>query len=250
MTQTTVTVLGSAGSYPGPGRACSSYLLEHEGYRLLLDCGNGSMSNLLQLLAPEDLDALLVSHRHPDHFADIYGLYIALRYRFDGPRSVPVYAPAEAEEVICRLVSDTDDFAKVLPFTEVRAGDKLELGPFCVQLFRANHLVETIAARIECAGKVVAYSADSDVCADLVDCARDADLFICDATWLESDGPFPDGIHMTGLQAGRVATEAGARQLLITHVWPVHDPASVAAEAARGFGGEVLIARDLQEHRL
>jgi ribonuclease BN (tRNA processing enzyme) len=247
---TRLTVLGSSGTHVGPGRMCSSYLLEAEGLRLLLDCGNGSLSNLQRLVDVAELDAVLLSHQHPDHFADLYSLYYALRFHRGGPRSVLVYAPAGTQAHLAQLLDDERAFAETCRFTEVAAGVVLELGPVRLTLFSAAHPVETLAVRAEIGPAVIAYSADSGPSPQVVACAREADLFICDSSWLERDGPYPEGLHMTGAQAGRHAAEAGVRRLLCSHLVPGVDAAAVVAEAAQSFDGEVLPAADLQEHVL
>lgn len=246
----TLTVLGCAGTHPGPARACSSYLVEYDGYRLLLDCGNGSLANLQQRIDVSAVDALLISHLHPDHFADLYGLYYARRFHTDGPLPLPVYAPAGAGAFIGQLLDSTDEFHAVCRFTAGAAGDTLALGPLTVRLFPSSHPVETLASRVEADGRVLAYSGDSGPTPALADCARDADLLLCDATWLESAGPHPEGVHMTGAQAGALAAAANAAALMVTHVYPTTDRDRVAAEAAGAFDGTVLVARDLEEHAL
>jgi ribonuclease BN (tRNA processing enzyme) len=252
MSDVRVTVLGSAGTLCGPGQACSSYLLESEGARLLLDCGNGSLANLQQRVGLADVDAVVLSHLHPDHFVDLYGLYYGLRFHPDGEQAVDVYAREGARDFICQLLPPeaSETFQRICRFTTVAAGDRFTVGPFTVSLFAANHPVEAFAMRVETDERVVAYSGDSGPTPALVDCARDADLFIADSSWLERDGPHPEGIHMTGLQAGEQAAAAGARRLLVTHIYPTLDAAEVAAEASSAYSGEVVIARDLQEHLL
>ncbi|MBA3372698.1 MAG: MBL fold metallo-hydrolase [Actinomycetota bacterium] len=240
-----LTVLGCAGTHPGPARMCSSYLLETPDYRLLVDCGNGSLSNLQQRWDVADIDAVLISHLHPDHFSDLYGLYYTLRFHPDGPLSVPVYAPGGAQRHLAQVVNDDGEFANRLHFHAASAGSRLQLGPLTLDLFRANHPVETLALRVATDRVVVAYSADSAATPALTEAARDADLFLCDATWLERHRPLPSGIHMTGAEAGRQAADAGAARLLVTHVIPSNDPAEVAAEAAANYDGEVLVANDM-----
>ncbi|MDP8978583.1 MAG: MBL fold metallo-hydrolase [Actinomycetota bacterium] len=244
---TTLTVLGSAGTHPGPGRACSSYLVEADGYRLLLDCGNGSLANLQRVADVADVDALVLSHLHPDHFADVYGLYYARRFHPSGESPVDVYAPAGAEAFVGQLLpaESRESFARLCRFHTAAAGATLELGPLEVMLFPARHPVEALASRVRHGDRVLAYSGDSADTPELVDCARDADVFLCDATWLADHGPHPDGVHMTGREAGDLAARAGAARLLVTHVYPVLDPVEVADEAAGAFGGQVLVAEDL-----
>ena len=250
MGDVTLTVLGSSGTRPGAGRACSSYLVEHDGYRLLLDCGNGSLVNLQQRFDVGQIDAVIISHLHPDHFADLYGLYYGLRFHPDGARSLPVYGPAGVGAFIGQLLHSDELFGRVLRFGDRAAGDELALGPFHVQLFASNHPVETLASRIEVNGAVLAYTGDTAPAPAIVECARGADLLLCDATWLERDGPHPEGVHMTGAQSGAHAAAAGVGALMVTHVYPTIDPEEVAAEAAGAYGGTVLVARDLEEHTL
>lgn len=243
-------VFGSSGTRPGAGRACSSYLVEHDGYRLLLDCGNGSLANLEQRLDVAQVDAVLLSHLHPDHFADLYGLYYALRFHPAGPRSLPVHAPAGAGDFVAQLLHSDERFREHLQFRERAAGDEFDLGGLRVRLYAARHPIEALATRLEADGTVLCYTGDTGASAEIVEAARDADLLLCDATWLERDGPHPEGVHMTGAEAGTHASAAGVAALMVTHVYPTVDPDDVAAEAGTRFDGRLLVARDLEEHTL
>ena len=247
-----LTVCGSSGTHASPGRACSSYLVEHDGYRLLLDCGNGSLSNLLSVCGAADVDTVLLTHLHPDHIVDVYGLYYALRFDSGGPRTVGLVGPAGTTEFLTRLLpaDSAAMFDQTLPLRTARAGEVLELGPLTVRLYPAFHPVETLAPRITAGDRVLAYSGDSGQTDALIDCAAGADLFVCDASWLERNGPHPEGIHMTGAQAGTTAAAAGAARLLVTHVFPANDPDQVAAEAAGLFEGDVLVADDRDRIRV
>ena len=245
-----VTVLGCSGTHPGPERMCSSYLIDAGGFRILADVGNGSLSNLQKVIDVGEVDALFLSHLHPDHFADIYGFYYALRFHPRGPLSVPVYAPVGAFAFVNQLLRDYDTFGEVCCFNTARAGDRLELGPATVTLFQANHPVDAMSLRVEHDGKVLTYSGDSATTPALVEAARDADLFMADATWLERERPLPADVHMTGYEAGQTATKAEVKRLLVTHVYPANDPLETAAEAARSYDGDIVVAYDLQELEL
>jgi ribonuclease BN (tRNA processing enzyme) len=249
MTDVTLTVCGSAGTHAGPGRCCSGYLLAAGDHRLALDLGNGSLTNLQQRCDVGDLDAVVLSHLHPDHFADIYSLYYALRFHPRGEQQIDVHAPAGASEQITRLLGDESrpSFDAVCRLHVAAAGDTLALGPCRVQLHPAAHPVECLASRITVDGRVIAYTGDSGPTSALLACARDADLLICDATWLERARPLPEGVHMTGREAGQLAAEAGVRRLLLSHLLPTNDPDEVVAEAAAVYDGEVLAAHDLLE---
>lgn len=242
-----LTVLGCSGTHTGPERMCSSYLVRSADYRLLLDCGNGSLSNLQRVCDVGAIDAIIISHLHPDHFADLYGLYYALRFHGAGPLSVPVYAPHGAFEFASQLLDSAEAFAQTCRFSVAKAGDVLELGPLKVTLHEANHPVESLASRVEADGRVVTYTADSAPAASLVHAARDADVLLADATWLERQRPLPSGVHMTGLEAGRLAAAAGAKRLVVTHLYPSIDAAETVAEAALAYAGPIDAAFDLQE---
>lgn len=245
----TLTVIGCAGTNPSRDRVCSSYLVAADGYRLLLDCGHGALHRLQSVVDVSELDAVLISHLHADHFADLYGLNYALRFHPDQPPPVPVYAPAGAREFIGQLLPEEslERMGTTLDFRVAAAGDRLTLGPLTVELFRANHPIETLASRITAGRQVLAYTADTAPTDDLLPCARDADLLLADCTWSEAQRPLPEGVHCTGLEAGRLAAAADARRLLVTHVSPYNDPAAIAAEAAQAYSEEILVAADLQE---
>lgn len=241
-------VLGSSGTHVGRDRRCSGYLVEHDGTRLVLDLGNGALGTLQQVCDVAAVDAVVLSHLHPDHVVDVYSLYYALRFHRDGQRSVPVLAPGGAREHLAQLLGDDSLFGEVCRFRAVAPGDSAGVGGLRLTFSAAAHPVPALATRVEAAdGRVVAYTGDSGPTDALVACAADADLLVADASWLERDGPYPPDVHMTGAQAGRLAAVSGARRLLVTHVFPAIDPAEVAAEAAAVYDGEVLVAVDGQE---
>jgi ribonuclease BN (tRNA processing enzyme) len=194
-----------------------------------------------------DVDAILVTHIHPDHFADLYGLYYARRFHPRGPQQVALYGPSGFFAFASQLISSDDEFGELCRFEPVKAGQVLRLGPLTVSLFAANHPVETLACRVECDGRAMTYTADSAPSPNLVHAARDADVLLADATWLERQRPLPADVHMTGHEAGNLAAEAGVGRLIVTHVYPSNDPQEVVVEAAGAFDGDVIAAYDLLE---
>lgn len=240
-----LTVLGSAGSYPAPGRACSSYLLEAGGHRVLLDCGNGAMTNLLREHDVHDVDALVLTHRHHDHLADAYALHTALQFHPAGPRPLRLYAQRDTWGYLGTIAGGVDRLRPLLDLHAVEPDDVVETGPVRLSFRSTAHPVPTLAVRAEHDGTVIAYSADSGPCDALVETARGADLFLCEATWAGSADGKPRDLHCTGTQAGELAKRAGARRLLVTHVAHPMDPQRVAVEAGAAFGAEVEAAADL-----
>jgi ribonuclease BN (tRNA processing enzyme) len=243
-----VTVLGSAGSYPAPGRACSSYLVEEKGYRLLVDCGNGSLANLMQRAPIDSIAAVVVTHRHVDHMADLVGLYHLIRFHGERTARVPVYAPPAVREVMEALLPGDDVLHDVCQFEPVHAGDQLSLGPLDVALFAADHSVETVALRLESEGARLAFSADSGPTPELARCAARADLFVCESTWTVPFEGRPAHLHLTARDAGELATQAGVGTLVLTHVAYPGTGAQAVHESRASFAGTVVAAHDRQVH--
>ncbi len=241
-----MTVLGSAGSHTGAGRACSGYLLRSGGTQVMVDCGNGSTANLQRHTTFDALDAIVISHRHVDHCADLVGMYYALKFQGDGDRRVDLYAAPEVLDLATGLLSGDSAmrFREVFECREVTAGDTITIGPIGIELFPSVHPVPTLSMRMTADGHVIAYSADSAGGPDLVACARDADLFLCEATWQGEMGDWPPGIHLTAAAAGDIATQAGVSRLVLTHLLGSIDRPRSLAEARRTFVGELSLADD------
>ncbi len=243
-----LTVLGSAGSHTGPGRACSGHLVQTSTTNLLLDAGNGSTANLQRFVRFADVDAVFVTHRHVDHCVDLVGMFHALWFDPTFTGSVDLYAPAEVRETLTGLLSRDSalEFERVFRCHEVRGGDHVRVGDVDVDVFDARHPPPSVSYRVTSGGRVLAYSGDTALDDTLVECARDADLFLCEATWQGHASDFPDDLHLVAADAGRAATRAGARRLVLTHVAGGLDVEVSRTEAATTFDGPVAAADDLQ----
>lgn len=239
-----LTVLGCSGSLPSADGPCSSYLVESQGYRLLLDLGNGALGGLQRHAGLDGIDATLVSHLHPDHCLDLCSWYVARRYHPDGPmRRTPVYGPAGTGDRIARAygVADARDLGERFEFRTLTPGARA-LGPFEVTLARVAHPVETFAMRLQADGAALTYSADTGPSDALVELARDADLMLCEAS-VEQGRPSEPGLHMDGRQAAEQAARAGVGRLLLTHLPPWTDPARNLDAAGQVFAGPLELAR-------
>jgi ribonuclease BN (tRNA processing enzyme) len=240
-----LTVLGCAGSFPGPDAACSAYLVEASGFRLLLDFGPGSLSALQRYAELHTIDAILLTHLHADHVLDMCSYVVVRRYDPGAPYPpIPVYAPAGAHERLAAAhgVADGSGLGDVFAFHDLSDGS-FTLGPFQVTVERVNHPVETYGVRLEAAGRVLTYSGDTAPCDALTRLAKNSDTFLCEASYLDGADNPPD-LHLTGGEAGTCATEAGAGRLLLTHLvaaWGSETDTLAAARAA--FDGPVEVVR-------
>jgi ribonuclease BN (tRNA processing enzyme) len=247
-----LTVIGSAGTFPGPASGCSSYLLEEDGFRLLLDVGNsstGALQKACGLLGP---DAVVVSHLHGDHYLDLVTYTYARRYHPDGtPPILPVYGPSNIQDAMIRAYGKGIGslLDEVYDFRPVDRDQKVSVGPFEVDLRRVIHPVETYGMRITAGGRSIAYSADSGVCDALLALAHNVDLFLCEASYLDGDDN-PPNIHLTGREAAEHAVKAEAQRLLLTHLVPWGDETRTVAEATGAYDGEIAVARSLDVHEI
>ena len=247
-----MTVLGCAGSHPGVGRVCSGYLVQARGTSLLLDAGNGSTANLQRYLAIRDLDAVIASHRHVDHCIDLIGAFYALRFDPSFDRSIPLYAAAEVEATLAGLLSDDSAmaFGEVFDHRQVGHGDRIEVGPMVCSFAWSLHPPPTVSTRIEVDGTTIVYSSDSAGGDGLVEIARGADLFLCEATWAGDATEHPAGVHLTGRGAARIARDAQVGRLVLTHIAGGTDRDRVLTEASEVFDGPVELAEDLAVYDL
>ena len=239
-----LTVVGCSGSGPGPDSPASSYLVEHDGFRLLLDLGNGSFGALQGLVDPDSIDAVYVSHLHADHCLDVAPFVVWHRYsgRSSG-RRIPLYAPVGAERRLA-LAYDLDGAAltDVFDFVPVGPG-RLTLGPFDAELARTAHPIECYAIRLTGSGRTLVYTADTGPTSRIVELARGADVLLSEAAHPDQPG-LPDALHLTGRQAGEHAAEAGVARLLLTHV-----PHWVEADAQLAAAREAFPAAELARPR-
>jgi ribonuclease BN (tRNA processing enzyme) len=241
-----LTVLGCSGTYPRPGGACNGFLVQEGEKNLVIDLGNGCMSNLIKEVEFTDLSALIITHMHVDHFGDLYPLFYALRFFPDEPWGLPILMPGGGlEEMACILGEDSREYVpRVFKETPIAKGTNYEVGDMNIVFYPTRHPVEGYSVRIEGKDWILAYSSDTIPCPGLVEAARDADLFICEATFPTSYAKEASFGHMTSVQAAEAAIEAEAKSLLLTHIWPTFDPSDILEEARGVYKGEAQAARE------
>jgi ribonuclease BN (tRNA processing enzyme) len=240
-----LTVVGCSGSFPGPDSPASCYLLEEEGFRLVLDMGNGSLGALQRYAPLFGIDAICLSHLHADHCVDLASYSVARTYPPDGPQPrIPVYGPAGTTGRMAGVLGSAPGSAERLQARfDVRdlAPGPLEIGPFRITTEHMNHPVETFGFRIEHDGWRLAYSADTGPTDALARLADGVDVLLCEASFVTGADDLPD-FHLTARQAGEYAARAAVGELVLTHLTAYYHPARSLAEAAGSYGGPLSTA--------
>jgi ribonuclease BN (tRNA processing enzyme) len=238
-----ITVLGKSPAWQDVDGACSGYLVEEQGCRLLIDCGNGVFSKLRRFVAYVDVDAVVISHLHADHFLDLVPFAYALTYGPNGPARPALHAPAGARASFRRIVGTWGNeqlIEEAFELGEYEADEHLHIGPLTLRFQAVPHFVSTHAIEVtSAAGGRLVFGADSGPSDELCTFARGADLLLMEATL-----PSPEQGHLTAAEAGEHGRKAGARRLVLTHLSDELDAAWAEAEAERTFGGPVEIARE------
>jgi ribonuclease BN (tRNA processing enzyme) len=234
-------VLGGCGAWPAAGQACSGYLVEYDGFRLLIYAGYATVPRLLQWVGAGEVDAVFISHGHPDHCADLNPLLRARALSDEPPSPLAVYAPAGALDAVLAL-DRPGMLADAYVLHELTAGQQVSVGPFRLQSRLLPHWVPNLGVRLSAGGQVIAYTGDCGPCADVVELARDADLLLAEATYVCQVPADSRRYLSSARQAGQQAAQAGAGQLTLTHLWPGTDPAAAQAAAAEQYDGPVNVA--------
>jgi ribonuclease BN (tRNA processing enzyme) len=238
-----LTVLGGCGAWPAAGRACSGYLVEHDGFRLLIDPGYAVVPRLLQGLDADEVDAVLVSHGHPDHCADLNPLLRARTFRDDRAPApaLPTYAPRDALRPVLALdrPGTLDDAISRHDFDP---GDQFSIGPFGVHSWLLPHSVPNAGLRLTADGLDLAYTGDSGPSPDLHRLARGADLLLAEASCAREVPAGSARYLSSAAQAGHLATKAGVGRLVLTHLMPDTDPDDSVLAATDGYAGPIAVA--------
>ncbi|MCL4313036.1 MAG: MBL fold metallo-hydrolase [Actinobacteria bacterium] len=227
-------VLGRDGGYPGPGGSCSGYLLSDGPTTIWVEAGPGSLANLQLYSDPGAVDAIVISHEHPDHCSDLDGYAVLARYGL-GRSNVAVYAPFGVRERCYHRENGA------LSWTEVDDGDRIEVFDMVVSFSRTDHKPKTLAIRIDAGGRSLGYSADTGPAWSLEALGEGLDMALCEATFTARYER--DGIgHMSARQAGEMARSAGIGRLVLTHIWPTLSVEDIQAQANEAYGSQVEIA--------
>lgn len=208
-------VIGNNGTCPQKDGACSSYVLTLDsGKRILIDAGNGSVSKLWHICDPARLDAVIISHLHFDHVADLFAIKYLLESRIyygESIHAIRLYIPDMPEWMDAEIAGN--DVFDIVPIHDGKAEGLLG---GIVSFIRVEHLIESYAVRFQADNRTFVYSGDSGICPQLVKAAEHADAFLCESTFLEKP-VLPCSHHMSAEQAAQTACSAGVSKLLLTH---------------------------------
>jgi ribonuclease BN (tRNA processing enzyme) len=236
-----LTVLGGCGAWPAAGQACSGYLVEHAGYRVLIDPGYAVVPRLLQVIDAAAVDAVLISHGHPDHCADLNPLLRARVLRDDPAPPLPVHAPPGALDAVLAL-DRKGMLDHAISLREFKPGYRFAAGPFEVSTYLLPHMLTNAGLRLAADGECLAYTGDTGPSPDLIDLARDADLFLAEATYPREVPADSARFLSSAWQAGQTAARAGVAHLMLTHLQPGTDRQAALAAAAENYDGEIDVA--------
>lgn len=241
-----VTVIGCWAPYPAAFGACPSYLVQVDDKKILLDIGHGSFSQLQGIMDFRQLDLVIISHLHPDHYMDIWCLRHAIKGALaDGSRlsKLPIYMP-NTPTADYQSILKVEDALEIYPINDSMT--RLELGQVKITFTQANHPIKTFATAVEWEGKKIFYTGDTGESEKIAQGANNADLLICEASLLEKDKDY--GVqtgHLTAQGAAQLANKANAKQLLLTHLWPEYDLNILHQEAEELFANVILAKEGL-----
>jgi ribonuclease BN (tRNA processing enzyme) len=247
-----VTVVGSSCAIPRPGRACSAYMIEDEGAAFVLDFGSGAYASLRQHLDHDQIDAIVISHMHADHFLDLVTLRYAVRYGRHRSAPLPLWMPPGGIKALRSMVGifaaegREDFFDDAFALAEYDPNASLPIGSGRLTFAKTTHFIPAFAMRYESDAGTVTYSADTAPDQAVIALATHSDVFLCEATLADAQTESGQRGHCTAAQAGEMAQAAQVRCLVLTHY--ADDVSAVALErAARStFSGNIIVGDDHQ----
>lgn len=229
-----LTILGNNGPYPSAGGACSGYLIREGDINLLIDCGNGVLSNLQKFIPLEGINAIILTHLHSDHMSDMMVLRYAIQVKNKKGALIPpvsVYAPDEPEEEFKSL-----DISGVYRLSALNDDTVLNIGGLKLTFRQMKHPFKCYAISIDNGNKRFVFSGDTAMCEDIIDFARGSDVLMLDSGLLSREKTGEENVvHLTAEECGIIAKNSGTKKLLLTHFWTEHNKAELLNEAKKNF---------------
>lgn len=236
-----ITILGTSGAYAEAGRACSGYLIQTAKTNIWVDLGPGTLSNIQKAVKLTDLNAILISHTHPDHYLDIYGLRYYLEYDLKSSFKIKLFGPKGFKNKIISLQPESrTTFENLFDFREIDSGENFEIGDIKISSYKAHHPVDTLMYSFISEGKKIFYTADTGIFENIINAVRDSDIMLCEATYLKSENK--SDVHLRTKDIAEIAMSAGVNKIVLSHFWPGTDRERSRTEVEEGFAGSVVIA--------
>jgi ribonuclease BN (tRNA processing enzyme) len=237
-----VHVIGSSGTFPAPGRPASGYVIEQDGTRIWCDAGPNTFTALP--VDPDIIDAIVISHQHPDHCLDLMTAFHAWTYRPEPRTHVPLYAPQSVWDRLSSFLdqSQGSHLDGCFDFHPVWTGDSIEIGPVAVSFVEMDHSVPTVGSRWEANSRVIFYTGDTGHKGAWRELAQGVDLLLSEASYQGERGVGDYPHHLTATEAGAIAREVGAKHLVLTHIPPYLDISRSVHEAELTFDRPVAAA--------
>lgn len=234
-------VVGSSGTYPAPGRPASGYVVEQRETRVWCEAGPGTFTALP--MDPDMIDAIVISHQHPDHCSDLATAFHAWTYRPDPRQGVPVYAPQSVWDRLSEFLEKGPDSAlnETFDFQAVAGGDEIEVGDVAITFVDMNHSVPTVGSRWEGHNRTLFFTGDTGP-GEWIQGARGVDVMLSEASFQGPKEEKSVSYHLTAGEAGAIARETGAHSLTLTHIPPYLDAAKSVHEAELEFDCPVGLA--------
>ncbi|HEX6593618.1 MAG TPA: MBL fold metallo-hydrolase [Bacillota bacterium] len=233
-----LTIIGYWGGYPSSEGATSAYLLEKNGFNLLIDLGSGALSRLQKYTTIQAIDAIILSHYHHDHVADIGVFQYAKRIDFyvtGEAKKVPIYGHLEDEQ---NFQSLTDDYTEGVAY---HPDEELGIGPFTLTFLQTEHPVPCYGMRISDGKKTMVYTADTSYQDAWIPFSSQADLLLADCNFYADQDGTKAG-HMNSHEAARIAKKANVKQLILSHLPQYGNRQRLVKEAKEIYGGLVQLA--------
>lgn len=237
-------VLGCSGTYPLSGKPASGYLVSHDRTQILCDAGFGTFAELTRRIDPGALDAVVLSHRHPDHCADFMALHHALAFGPYRRKALPVFCAPGVEAKIADFLGAGEGHVlyDIFEFHEVGETNHVEIGPFYLRFAVTAHSVPTIATRFDAGGRSLTYSADTGPGGGFPELALRSNVVLCEASIQGERDEHHFVHHLTATEAAQTARAAEVEKLILTHLPPTLDPEQALDEAAMVLGDAVVLA--------
>jgi ribonuclease BN (tRNA processing enzyme) len=238
-----ITVLGCHSPFPAPDGATPGYLVTTKSEKkVLIDCGSGVLAQLIKYIPPYKLDMVVLSHLHHDHIADFFVLQYAIMSAIkQGLRTKPleVYAPSEPHDWAKKL--SYHDYIRV---HELNEKTSISIDEYTkIRTYRTKHSIPCFALEFNDFKHTILYGADSGYQTAWDEMKMNPDIFLCEATYLQADMPLESKDHLTTLQAGEIANQLHAKQLVVTHLYPFYDRNQLLTEVMSIYKGECSLAQ-------